>query len=176
MNRFLLPILMFLIASSASSQPPREEAGADYVEEAIFLAGIEMKLGMPKSVIWSALEGKYKLANVEADIWVIEEITGPPHRLIGGLAFKDGKLSWISKDWGGSGRESSLDFAKDLFSLLANLAEGGKGVAMIETNTVRQPGLTLYHLSLVFPGRRILINIVEDRLKGDSISMQEVID
>lgn len=149
-----------------------------YAQQAdLFLAGTTVRLGMPKATVLGALEGKYNLTQTDENSWFIMEKGGPPYKHIGGLAFKDGKLSWASKDWGSFGERGTLDFANDLFSLLSNLGQEGEAVALIKTSTpVRQPGTTLKQIQLIFPNKKITLLVAEDREKGSSVSMQEILE
>ncbi|HKH49415.1 MAG TPA: hypothetical protein VKM72_32500, partial [Thermoanaerobaculia bacterium] len=144
MKRLLLYLaLMHFTTSLGSAQLSAEQPSNLSDEAVVFLGGIEMRLGMPKAAILGALEDKYQLTNAGEDSWFIMEKGDPPSKVIGGIAFKEGRLSWISRDWSNFEKATALDFARDFFSLLANLSEEGKSVALIHTSTVRQPGLTL---------------------------------
>ena len=166
--------ILGLVVSIAGSEPAK--AGVD---QAILLAGIEMKLGMPRDVVMDALKGKYDLSQVgDSDSWNIAEKGAPPYDLVGGVAFEEGKLTWVSRNWGAFHEPGAAVFAKELFSVLNIIAAESGGVARVRANTAaRQPGLTVEKIELEFGSKRVTIFISEDRESGElGVSMQEILE
>jgi hypothetical protein len=145
-------------------------------EPTLFLAGVEMKLGMPEVSLIANLQENYKLTKVGEDGWVIFEKQGPPYKTVGNIGFTKGKLSWISKDWGSYHSDEALDFAKELFSLLSSLADNHPTPALVHPKVkVRRPGLVMSEIELLYPDKTISISIVESKEDGNSISISEVL-
>jgi uncharacterized protein (DUF433 family) len=100
----LRSVTMFLLAFSVWF--PQLSFGA---EARLFMAGTEMRLGMPEESLVAKLKEDYKLTNAGEHGWAIFEKKGP-YRLVGTIGFTGGRLSWISKDWGSFEGEGTLKF------------------------------------------------------------------
>lgn len=145
-------------------------------EPKLFMAGTEMKLGMTEESLLPRLKEDYKLTSAGEHGWAIFEKNGPPHKMIGTIGFTGGRLSWISKDWGSYDGNVVLSFAKELFSLLSSLGENQPSPVIVHPRvTVRQPGLIISVIDLLYSERTISISIVESKEHGSSISMTEVL-
>ena len=69
-------------------------------ESTLWLAGMEMRLGMQQAPLLAKLEAQYKLTPSSGGIWIIRErnpFTGM-YDILGSVVFKDGKLLRASKD------------------------------------------------------------------------------
>jgi hypothetical protein len=142
----------------------------------LFMAGIEMELGMPEEALVAKLQERYTLSKMSDRGWVIFEKKDPPHKIVGNIGFTGGKLSWISKEWGAYYGGETLGLAKDLFSLLSSVSESSPTPVLVQpTVAVRQPGLVISKIDLLYPDRTISIAIVESKNEGNSVSISEAL-
>jgi len=144
-------------------------------EPGFFMAGLEMKLGMSEEPLVAKLQEGYTLSKAAEHSWVIIEKQGPPYRLVGSIGFTAGRLSWISKEWGSFHDNETLAFVKELFSLLSSLGENQPIPVIVQSGVkIRQPGLVVSGIELLYPSRTISVSIVESKDNGSSVSMSEV--
>jgi hypothetical protein len=92
-------------------------SGKLWAEEGLFVAGVDLKLGMERELVLSRLQSKYKLTELSKDSSFLIVKEGPPFEVIGGVGFNGGKLNWISKNWGSYYGDTALEFAKELFAV-----------------------------------------------------------
>ena len=70
----------------------------------------------------------------------------------------------------------ALSFAKELFSLLSSLGENQPAPVIVHPKVaVRQPGLVISVIELLYPERTISISILESKDRGNSLSIAEVL-
>lgn len=135
-----------------------------------------MRLGMPEGPLLAKLKENYILGAAGANGWTIFEKKGPPYKLAGVIGFTSGRLTWIFKDWGNYDGAGTLSFGKELFSLLSSLADKNPTPVLINSKiAVRQPGLVISEIELLYPVRTVSISIVESKENGNSISISEVL-
>jgi len=166
--------LRVFLALAFSACLPQLSLGA---EAGLFMAGTEMKLGMPEESLVAKLKESYKLTSAGERGWLIFETNGPPYKYVGSIAFTRGRLSDISKEWGSFNDGEAVSFAKELFSLLSSVANDKVAPALVRPRVeVRQPGLIVSVIELRYPGRTISISVVESRESGNSVSLMEALE
>lgn len=168
MKTWLIFMFILLVVSSALA------------EERLFVAGMEMKLGMSKDYVLGQLKGKYKLIEAGKDSWFIhtKEGEGPPYEVLGGVGFKKGQLSWISNDWGSFKGEAATQFAKELYSALSNIQAESQDVIRVNVSiSFVQPGLRGSEINFVSGNRKVIVILVEGREEkgGNQVSIQETL-
>lgn len=162
-------------ASATPQNSPREpQVVAEEAE--LFMAGTEMKLGMLEDSLITKLKENYLLSNAGGHGWVVFEKTGPPNKLVGSVGFTNGRLSSISKEWGSYSGDEAQNLGKDLFSLLSRLADEKPTPIVVNPKvSVRQPGLTISEIELLYPNRIVTIMVAESRQYGNSVVITEAL-
>jgi hypothetical protein len=168
------PLFKFAVILVAVIIFPRYNALAE--EDSVFLAGIRITIGMPKTYVISEIGKHYRLSKEEREresdeMWVVfpkDEKSNP----IGFVMFKEGKVFWVGKSWGSYGNNQAIEAAKTLFHLLSKLRDEGKKVAFINTSSLREPGWSSETIEFTLGGKRVLLSIYEGK-HGSSVSIQE---
>jgi hypothetical protein len=164
------------VGAAVAPQRTLPEVHAVAQEAGLFMAGTDMRLGMPQEPLLAKLKENYILGTAGANGWTIFEKKGPPYKLVGVIGFNGGRLTWISKDWGNYDSEGTLSFGKELFSLLSSLTDKKPTPVLVDPKvSVRQPGLVISEIELLYPERTVSILIVESKKNGNSISISEVL-
>lgn len=149
-------------------------SGKLWAEEGLFVAGIDLKLGMEKEHVLSTLQSKYKLTEPLKDTWFIFTKEGSPYELIGQVGFKGGKLNWISKNWGSYPGDTTLEFAKELYSVLSNIQNEANDVLSVSVRrSFSQPGSRGDEINFVSGNRKVIVIIVDGSKSGKQVSIQE---
>ena len=140
------------------------------------MAGTDMRLGMLEESLVSKLKENYILGTAGEHGWTISDKKGPPYKLVGTIGFTDGRLTWISKEWSYYDNAEAINFGKELFSLLSSLTDKKPTPVLIDLKvSVRQPGLIVSVIELLYPERTVSISVVESKENGNSISINEVL-
>ena len=151
-------------------------SGKLWAQEGLFVAGVDLKLGMEKEFVLSRLQSKYKLTEQSKDSWFLIAKEGPPYEVVGGVGFKGGKLNWISKDWGSYHGDTTLEFAKELYSVLSNIQNEANDVLSVSVRrSFSQPGLRGDGINFVSGNRKVIVTIVDGSKSGNQVSIQETI-
>jgi len=167
-----------LLATLMTSAPQMREARAD--DASLFVAGSEIRLGMPKEPLLSSLRSRYVLTPSGTDSYFFWEGTGSTAKLLGGVAFRNDRVSWVSRNWGAFYGTNILKLATELHSALNNLqtASGGLVVAYA-SKTSGVPGLRITEIQFSSGPRKLTLAIVEgDEAKakgGEHVSLQEIL-
>lgn len=175
----IVPIFsVTLLATLMTSAPQIHEARAD--DASLFVAGTEIRLGMPKEPLLNSLRSRYVLTQSSTDSYFVWEGADSTAKLLGGVAFRNGRVSWVSRDWGQFYGTNILKFATELQSALYNLqtASGGPIVAYV-SKPPGVPGLRITEIQFLSGQRKLTLAIVEgDEAKakgGECISLQEIL-
>jgi len=175
----IVPIFsVTLLATLMTSAPQIHEARAD--DASLFVAGTEIRLGMPKEPLLSSLRSRYGLTQSSTDSYFVWEGTGSTAKLLGGVAFRNDRVSWVSRDWGQFYGTNILKFATELQSALYNLQTASRGpVVAYVSKPPGVPGLRITEIEFLSGQRKLTLRIVEgDEAKakgGECVSLQEIL-
>ena len=97
----------------------------------------------------------------------------PPHgNVIGGVAFQNGRLSWIQRTWGSfEGKVNSVEVSKALFSALESASSVSGTADAITAKSQRVPGIEFKTVTFEFPGRRITMTTTEAEPKNGGLQV-----
>jgi hypothetical protein len=86
----------------------------------------------------------------------------PNLRVVGGVAFQNGRVSWVQRTWGNfEGKANAVEVSKALYSAIESAASTSGTAATITTKTQRVPGIEFTTVNFDFPSRRITITTSE---------------
>jgi len=107
------------------------------------IGGFELRLGMPQVEALQLLGTVYDVRPLENALppggWIVLRRGVTPTELIGSLGFTGGRLSSVSRTWGGSGVPEASTFASSVIDALRSATRSGSGCA-ITTETIPAPG------------------------------------
>lgn len=117
-----------------------------------------MRLGMSKEAVLDHLAADYTLQKIAEDSWFISSKKGPQFRFMGGVGFRAGKVTWLSRDWGGSFHDSAaVSFAKELYHSLQSVRENSKSTVLVSTSEVfNQPELRGFSIEFQAEARKLV--------------------
>jgi len=154
-------------------------AGSTSADDAtLFVAGMEIRLGMAKEEVFSRLGSGYSFSEAGKNWYYIKETMGSKTRLIGGINLQDNKVSSISKWWGTFYAKDALDCAIELHSALRNFQEvSGNQVIVHASETRSTPGLRISEIEFLSGSRKLTVSILEgDKSSGQrQVSIQETL-
>jgi hypothetical protein len=167
-----------LLAALTTSAPKIREAQAD--DASMFVASTEIRLGMPKEPLLSSLRSRYVLTQSNTDSYFFWEGTGSGAKLLGGVAFRNDRVSWVSRAWGSFCGTNTLKFATELHSALDSLqSASGRPVVAYASKTHGAPGLRITAIQFSSGTRQLTLSIAEgDEAKaksGECVSLQETL-
>jgi hypothetical protein len=106
------------------------------------------------------------------------EGTGPNAHFVGGVAFKNDKVSWVSRDWGTFQGSGALGLGRELHSALANLERASnRSIVVPDSTTQSAPGIRITQIQFLSGPRKLNLMIVEgDESKGgQQVSLEETL-
>jgi hypothetical protein len=131
------------------------------------LGDVRLQLGAPEAAVRRQLDENH---TITPGGFVITK-NGPPYSQVGSVTFKDGKLSWATKDWDeGLDQSASVEVVRRMIGIIG----GRRGCA---TATVSTEAPTLRRSALVIqcsPVRQVEVSVSEAPGSGKPfVSVQE---
>lgn len=149
-------------------------------DDQLFLAGTELRLGMPegavmKSLVSQGVAGQYSLQvdKSNPNTYLVMErnlITGL-YDSVGAVKFTNGRLAFASKRW----TSECNDIIGALHAILSKSRPGGEGTAWFKADTLQEPGISTLAITLAVGKRRISISSGTVKEFGKFISVDEAI-
>lgn len=139
--------------------------------DALGIADMKIAIGAPREAVLSRMEQHYHLIRQgERDFYFIADKRGSSV-IYGQIGFKNGRVSWLSTDWGTFSNDAYA-LGQALISALASI--GGSGAPITATVAEsRSPGITLERI-LFQAGRREVNVVASSGPKiGERIFIQE---
>ena len=144
--------------------------------DSMWLAGIDIPIGASKEQIVSMLEKTHVLEQFPVSIDDRYFIRNKGGEIIGQIAFTNGKVSSIARDWGNYHGSDAHDLGEALFIVLSNLEKSGRKHAVISTETsLRSPGISLEVITLVFGAKEITVTVVSGSKIQEQVYVQEAV-
>lgn len=138
--------------------------------DSLWVGNMSIKLGMDKTKVISMLSENYEVLkdNIKSEDpswenWSIYKKTEKrkAEDLVGMVAFKKNKVSWIGKPWGSFGGSEAASFGHAFAGVLSGLIEKGKSSANIQLRQVREPGISYESIYINFGKHDITLTITE---------------
>jgi hypothetical protein len=96
----------------------------------------------------------------------------PNLTFIGLVTFREGKLTWMSRDWGSFTRSSNPnDYGSALFAAIEGATSASGSMVRVDTKVTRAPELEIKQIDFVFSDRKITTLITESRSKNYNSGM-----
>lgn len=137
-------------------------------------------LGMDQPTVMKELNARFHIVPVTGnpDTVFVSESKPPKVHVIGGVAFKNGRVSWIQRNWGSfSGKTNAFEVHKALFAALDQAANLSGSQASVTTKLQRVPGTEFKSIYFEFLDRKITLTTSDGDTKsvGQSITIDESI-
>jgi len=144
------------------------------------IGSVRFELGADQSSVMKRAEANFHVVSVsgQVDMFFLSESKPPNVQVIGGISFRNGRLSWIQRTWGNfDGDNNAADIAKAIFAALESATVASGSEATITTTLQRVPGLEFRTINYQFPGRKVTVTTTEDasRRGGSQVSVEESI-
>ncbi len=156
------PVLLLLCALFVTSNAPAQIKQSSK-NDTLYLAGIEMKLGMPQSVVMGELLKRYDVKRLgDLDFYSISERENSNQsfqQYIGNVEFKNGSLKSATKEWYSEGTGKGYDLAVALHSVLEQMERRQVMIEEIQTSTITEPDKSIRQIWLTFDAGRRIVNI-----------------
>lgn len=143
-------------------------------QDSLWFAGQYVKIGTPKAKIFDKLAAEYQLSKVgETDQWGITT-KSQPYRLVGLIAFDNGKVSFVNKSWG-SYEENQKEPFDDLYRALSSISDDGKTMALLQVTESKDPQGSIKEIRLHFGKRYFSITISDLKGSSSSVGFSEIL-
>jgi len=179
MKRIFCGIVIFIISSFVILPYGLATDKIDILnkKQTLFLAGVEMYLGMDKDKILESINKIYTARrHEELDLYTITEGEGSNIRPLGYIQFIKGKLNNAMKSWGDFRADDGYNFAQTILSAIIQMNNEWKYTVNTRTHTIRQPGKILNTIYIYYGRKQIHIGVNEQEVRGryiKSMSVQE---
>jgi len=155
--------------------PPFAEDLAAVRRESSITLGAELKLGMPQAEVLEKLADYYEVRKSVPGAWQLLSKNGPPFESFGSVTFHDGRLTYVSKEWGPTNQQRGVEFATALYGALANLTAQKETLCWISTLQNMDPAGEMRQMWFTCGGKTLDITVVRDRRYGNHVTMSEIL-
>lgn len=144
------------------------------------IGSLQLSLWADRESVMKEINSRYHVVTVtgQPDTFFVSDGKPPNIRVIGGVAFVGGRLSWIQRNWGSfEGKVNSVEVSKALFSALESAANSSGASATISTKVQRVPGVEFKTVTFEFAGRRVTMTSTDGDSKhgGQQVGIEESI-
>ncbi|WP_162350077.1 hypothetical protein [Pseudoxanthomonas gei] len=125
------------------------------------------KLGTSQASVMTEVAARFRVIPVTGspDMFFLSDKNAPSANVIGGISFKNGRLSWVQRNWGSfDGSARADEGAKALYSAIESATTATGSSASISTKINRVPGTEFRSTYFEFPGHKVSITVTD----GDS--------
>jgi len=159
----------FVAALAVSIPALAQELGIGYLRFA---------LGQEQVSTMKEVSAKFTIVPVtgQNDTCFLSESKPPNVNVIGGLAFKNGRLSWIQRSWGNfSGASTATEATKALFAAIESAGAAEGTAANVSTKVQRVPEIEFKTITFEFGRRKVVMTSSEGSPKagGKQVSITE---
>ncbi len=108
----------------------------------------------------------------------LSESQPPNVQVIGGIEFKEGRLTWVQRSWGSfSGPSSSTDATNAVYAALESASLAAGTAATISTKIQRVPDIEFKTVTVDFGRHKVIITSTDgtSRTGGKQVSVTESI-
>jgi hypothetical protein len=144
------------------------------------VGSVTLSPGMEQGDVLEELRSHFHIVKVSGakSMFFLSEDEADKDRPVASLAFENGQISWIEKNWGTfSGRISPVEVTKALLSAMesANISSGSS--AEISTSVRQNHGAEFKSVHFIFPDRKIIVVTTNgDIERGQHVRIYERVD
>lgn len=144
------------------------------------VGSLSFTLGEDQDTVMRAIKDRFEVITVtgQPDTFFISESKRPNVNVIGGVAFKAGRLAWVQRNWGSfQGQAVSVEVSRALFSAIESASRASSEKATVTTKSRRVPGAEFKTVIFQFPARRVTMTTTEGDANsgGSQVSIDESI-
>lgn len=187
MQKIIIPAVLLLLSAvniCGQSSAVKDKRSLPRVEavrknqETLAIGAVELRLGMPQDVVLGELaHAGYNLKKTSEQSWFVQaQVPGGKYRVIGGIGFRDGYLTFINRSWDIE-EDTDAGLGNALFGVLSSLYSQGRSVCSLQTNSQQNPQSEMKTIYLTcMPGTSyVSVSIV--RYEGqESVSVEEILN
>ena len=144
------------------------------------VGSVTLSPGMEQADVLEKLRSHYHIVRVSGakSMFFLSEDEENKDRPVASLAFENGQLSWIEKNWGAfSGRISPVEVTKALLSAMESAKISSGASAEISTSIREDYGAEFKSVHFIFPDRKIIVVTTNgDVERGQHVRIYERVD
>jgi hypothetical protein len=134
------------------------------------IGSVMLSLGMDKENALKKLKESYGVLEQKirgSEIYTVTSGKEPNFKFLGTVTFREGKLAWISRNWGNFNMANNpMEYASALFAALEGAAAASGSTATITTKVSRVPSGEIKQIDFVFSDRKITTLISDGPAQG----------
>ena len=133
------------------------------------VGSLSFSLGQDRDAVMRSIKDRFEVVTVtgQPDTFFLSETKRPNVNVIGGVAFKGSRLSWVQRNWGSfQGRVASVEVSTALFSAIESASGASNAEATITTKTQRVPGAEFKTVTFRFPNRLVTMTTTDGNAKN----------
>jgi hypothetical protein len=146
-------------------------AGAD--PDLIRIGAVELRLGAAQAGLLAALGERHTLTELRTGVYQVSEKESS-EALVGVVEFRDGALTWASRDLGAFEGETPKRLGRALAEAIERAKPGEEAEIRISTQRTSHPGYSVDVVTLHF-GSRDIVLYVGDGKDAVDFSMEEIL-
>lgn len=139
-----------------------------------------LSTGMEQADVMEDLRSHFHLVRVPGakSMFFVSEDKADKARPIASLAFEDGRISWIERNWGTfSGRVSPVEVTKALSSAMESAKTSSGSSVVINTSVKNSHDAEFKSVYFVFPDRKVIVVTTNgDTERGHHVRIYERVD
>ena len=136
--------------------------------------------GMEQVDVLERLRSNFHIVRVSGakSMFFLSEDEANKDRPVASLAFENGQISWVEKNWGAfSGRISPVEVTKALLSAMESAKISSGSSAEISTSVRQNHGAEFKSVHFIFPDRKIIVVTTNgDVERGQHVRIYERVD
>ncbi len=144
------------------------------------IGSVILSPGMEQADVLEKLRSHFHIVRVSGakSMFFLSEDEANKGRPVASLAFENGQVSWIEKNWGAfSGRISPVEVTKALLSAMESAKISSGSSAEISTSVRQSHGSEFKSVQFIFPDRKIIVVTTNgDVERGQHVRIYERVD
>jgi hypothetical protein len=138
------------------------------------IGSLLLSLGTEQAIVMTEINTRFQVVRVtvQPEMFFVSDGKPPNVHVIGGVAFQNGRLSWIQRAWGSfEGKTNSTEITKALFSAIESATTSSGEIATVTTRVQRVPGAEFKTVDFEFPGRKVTVTSTEGDAKSGGLQV-----
>ena len=144
------------------------------------VGSVTLSPGMEQADVLEELRSHFYIVRVSGtkSMFLLLEDKTNKDKPVASLAFENGQISWIEKNWGAfSGRVGPVEVTKALLSAMESAKLSSGSSAEISTNVKQSHGAEFKSVHFIFPDRKIIVVTTNGNAeRGQHVRIYERVD